>query len=334
MLSADLSAGGRERRGGSPARPSARRDGRLAADAVLAARLGASAAASIAVAALAAGLLLWARRGVGGLAAPLGAGPLTAAVVVGAALALAVDRLSPRMTAPRFAVRLGLAMALAALVPSGAVAPEGGGAAAGRLAALPALAAAAAVMLAPLGGRGHAARRRGRRPTKRPALAPRDRPARAAAPADVPTAPQAPADAPAAPPIASPVAHPAAEYTPGPEGEFRQRLERYVSPADATETVRGRIVLSVAAGSRSAIGHVGFCPPFHQQPQIEVGTSCESVEAAIVAAEILPWGVRVECRLDEPADEAIDIPVDILARAALVAGDPADAPSAPRPRDP
>ncbi|MFM7248263.1 MAG: hypothetical protein ACKO5R_00005 [Planctomycetaceae bacterium] len=337
MLSADLSAGGRERSGGSPARPSARRDGRLAADAALAARLGASAAAAIATAALAAGMLLWARRGVGGLAAPLGAGPLTAAVVVGAALALAVDRLLPRMTAPRFAVRLGLAMAIAALVPAGAVAPGGGRAAAGRLASLPALVAAAAVMLAPLGGHGHAAHRRGRRPSERPASAPPDRPARAAAPAppaDVPAAPQAPADAPAAPPIASPVAQPAVEDTPCPEGVFRQRLERYVSTADATETVRGRIVLSVAAGSRSATGHVGFCPPFHQQPQVEVGTSCEAVEAAIVAAEILPWGVRVECRLDEPADEAIDIPVDILARAALVAGDPPDAPSAPRPRDP
>lgn len=339
MLSADLSAGGRERRGGSPARPSARRDRGPAPGAALVARLGASAAVWIAVAALAAGLLLCARRGPGGIAAPAGAGPLSAAVAVGAVLALAVDRLVPHLTVHRFAVRLGLSLVIAALVPAGATAPGGDRGTASRLAALPALVAAAAVMLAPLGSRARAARPPGRRATVRPTpptpAAP-DRPARAAAPsppADAPAAPPSPVEPPATapPPIAPRAADAAAEEAPAQEGVCRQRLERYVSIADATETVRGRIVLSVAAGSRSATGHVGFCPPFQQQPQVEVGTSCEAVEAAIVAAEILPWGVRVECRLDEPADEAIDIPVDILARAALVAGDPADAAPAPRP---
>jgi hypothetical protein len=30
---------------------------------------------------------------------------------------------------------------------------------------------------------------------------------------------------------------------------------------------------------------------------------------------VLPWGVRIECRLDDPAQETIEIPVDILATA-------------------
>jgi hypothetical protein len=40
-----------------------------------------------------------------------------------------------------------------------------------------------------------------------------------------------------------------------------------------------------------------------------------------VAAEVLPWGARIECRLDEPADETILIPVDVYARAPLPAID-------------
>jgi hypothetical protein len=36
------------------------------------------------------------------------------------------------------------------------------------------------------------------------------------------------------------------------------------------------------------------------------------VEALVSAAEVLPWGMRVECRLDEPAEEAFEIPVDVF----------------------
>jgi len=33
----------------------------------------------------------------------------------------------------------------------------------------------------------------------------------------------------------------------------------------------------------------------------------------VTAAEVLPWGVRIECRLSEPAEEPLEIPVDLLA---------------------
>ena len=98
---------------------------------------------------------------------------------------------------------------------------------------------------------------------------------------------------------------------------LQQRFERLLLADEGVDCMRGTIHLSVAAGARSAIGHVGFCPPFHEVPHVEVGTRSEAVEAAIVAAEILPWGVRVECRLDDTADETIEIPVDVVARAPL-----------------
>jgi hypothetical protein len=96
-----------------------------------------------------------------------------------------------------------------------------------------------------------------------------------------------------------------------PEG-CRQRLERYETPA-GEDCVRGQMMLSVAAGSRTGHAHVGFCPAFVTLPAVEVTTDCDFVEAEVTAAEVLPWGVRVECRLSEPAEEPLEIPVAIRA---------------------
>lgn len=100
-------------------------------------------------------------------------------------------------------------------------------------------------------------------------------------------------------------------------GRLLQRFERYALP-DQSDCVRGRLSLTVPAGARAAHGHVGFCPPFAETPMVDVTTDCDDIEAVVSAAEVLPWGVRVECRLDEAAEEAIDIPVDLVARSPAV----------------
>ena len=97
-----------------------------------------------------------------------------------------------------------------------------------------------------------------------------------------------------------------------PVGNLLQRFERLALP-DGGECVRGRLWVVVPEGSRSGSAHVGFCPPLAAVPTIDVTTDYDGVEAVISAAEVLPWGVRIECRLDEPAEETIEIPVDILA---------------------
>lgn len=96
-------------------------------------------------------------------------------------------------------------------------------------------------------------------------------------------------------------------------GHLLQRFERY--ELDGIDCLRGALMLTVPQGSRSAHGHVGFCPSFREMPQVETGTAYDGVEAVVTAAEIVPWGVRIECRLDEPADEAVEIPIDVHARA-------------------
>lgn len=96
-------------------------------------------------------------------------------------------------------------------------------------------------------------------------------------------------------------------------GRLVQRLERYETP-DGHDRLRGRVCLTVAAGSRGTHAHVGFCPAFAATPTVDVSTDYDGVEAVVTAAEILPWGVRVECRLSEPADEPLEIPVDVVVR--------------------
>ncbi|MFM9011360.1 MAG: hypothetical protein ACKON8_10960, partial [Planctomycetota bacterium] len=98
-------------------------------------------------------------------------------------------------------------------------------------------------------------------------------------------------------------------------GRLVQRLERYETPA-GLDCLRGRVCLTVAAGSRGSSAHVGFCPAFAATPTVELSTDYDGVEAVVTAAEVLPWGVRVECRLSEPADEPLEIPVDVSVHAA------------------
>ena len=95
-------------------------------------------------------------------------------------------------------------------------------------------------------------------------------------------------------------------------GSLLQRFERLALP-DGGECVRGRLSVVVPEGSRLGYAHVGFCPPLASQPTIDVSTDYDGVEAVVSAAEVLPWGARIECRLDEPAEETVEIPVDILA---------------------
>lgn len=95
-------------------------------------------------------------------------------------------------------------------------------------------------------------------------------------------------------------------------GVLRQRFERRELPAGG-ERVRGRVVVVVPTGAKAGYGHLGFCPAFAATPAVEATTAYDGVEAIVTAAEVLPWGVRVECRLAEPAEEQVQIPVDLVA---------------------
>ncbi|MFM8633433.1 MAG: hypothetical protein ACKOEX_01245 [Planctomycetia bacterium] len=241
--------------------------------------------------AMACGLVLVLRRFAGGVTANPGSSALALICIVGGLLVVVGD-LAARAasTRRRFASRVGLVLAVAATAL-----PLPQGDRVGAVMAVTSLAFAGGVLAEPW------IRRQRRRPVR--VVAP-----------EIAAAPAPPAIAP------SPAIAPASAVTPvmpdrlltGEDGRLVQHLERFLR-ADGTECVRGRLFLAVPAGVRSASGHVGFCPPFATTPTADVSTAYDEVEAIVVAADILPWGIRVECRLDEPADEAFEIPIDLFA---------------------
>ena len=244
--------------------------------------LGGLAAACAAVAAstcLAGGLLLAWRRASGAIESPPTPAALLAVAAAGIAAVAACDaaRWLGADRAWALTARCGLAMGVAAL------ALPGPWPIAGRwLPVTIAVVAAVTTIFRP------------RRPAAwRPAHAPRRVP---------PLRGPAPAPPPAAPATERPST-----------AVVRQRLERF-EESPGIERVRARIVVAVPVGAKAAQGHVGFCPAFGETPAVEVTTEYDGVEATVTAAEVLPWGVRVECRLAEPAEEPFDIPVDVLAR--------------------
>lgn len=238
------------------------------------------------------GVVLAARRIAGAMTTPPGAATILAACTAAIALLLIADRGSRRgagRTAGGLA-RFGLLATVAAMaLPLRAAAP------AATIAAVAALAVAG--LIVGLGATATAGRMLADGLGRRFAAF---HPAAAAVPRAAETIDPATASATTT----------AAAWDAG----MQQRFER-CTLADGAECVRGRVRVTVPAGSRLGVAHVGFCPPLHTTPAVEATTDYDGVEAVVSAAEVLPWGVRVECRLDEPAEEVIEIPVDLVATA-------------------
>ena len=267
----------------------------------VAAPLVRSASAIAAAAAATSGLVLAMRRLAGGFAA---AEPGLVWLTLGGGLVLLgiadTSRRAGSHLASSIAARFGLVIGVAAV----ALPPK-----AGDWASILALAMAAAVGALPpprirsrtTGDRWRPRSAEPRRAASRSSVA-ADRDA--ASPADQDHQPPA-----TRPPLA---AH-APELSPAPPGRLQQRLERYES-AEGSDCVSGHVRLSIPAGGKSTHAHVGFCPAFATTPIVQVSTEYDGVEAVVTAAEVLPWGVRIECRLSEPADEPLEIPVDLVAK--------------------
>ncbi len=70
--------------------------------------------------------------------------------------------------------------------------------------------------------------------------------------------------------------------------------------AEGGQELSGWLRLSLAAGQRTGSLHVAFCPSFDAAPQVQAeavsGPGCR-----IKAAQVLPYGARLDVKLDEPA---------------------------------
>jgi len=254
--------------------------------------------------AVAAGMVLLARRLSGAILASADPAVVLPASAVGAVLVLLADAGARAGLGSGIATlaRCGIAvMAASLLLPPAATTPAGWITLAVAVALL-----AAAIVRQPPPPRGHGRARRLRRRTESPrAEKPRQRRATTSTSPAARTHPAATHRAPSDPGL--PVDDAAAP------GLVRQRLIRRET-AGGLESIVGDLHIAVPIGAKLASGHVGFCPSFRRLPTVEVATDYDGVEAVVAIGELLPWGIRIDCRLAEPADEPLEIPVTFVAR--------------------
>jgi hypothetical protein len=94
-------------------------------------------------------------------------------------------------------------------------------------------------------------------------------------------------------------------------GVVLQQLSR-VRDDEGVERVHGTLVAEFATGQRQATVYVGFCPPLGRVPVVEAET-VDGPEAELKVAQALCHGARVEVRLSNPAAEACQVVIELVA---------------------
>jgi hypothetical protein len=92
---------------------------------------------------------------------------------------------------------------------------------------------------------------------------------------------------------------------PVPADEVTQQLTRSQS-ADGVETLSGWLRVGLGPGQRSANVHVAFCPPFGRTPTLEV-TQSAGPPSRIKTIQLLPFGARVDLKLNQAGDEPTSV---------------------------
>lgn len=90
-----------------------------------------------------------------------------------------------------------------------------------------------------------------------------------------------------------------------------QQLFR-VRDSQGREGVYGTLRADFATGQRTAVVHVGFCPPLSHLPQVEA-EPLAGPEARIKIVQALAHGVRLDVRLATPAAAACQVWIDMAA---------------------
>lgn len=115
-------------------------------------------------------------------------------------------------------------------------------------------------------------------------------------------------DLPVRPPLAPPPADGDlnAESEPvQPEANVLQQLT-FRTTAEGSQELSGWLRVRLVAGQRTGNLHVAFCPSFAQMPRVQA-EAVSGPDCRIKAAQVLPYGARLDIKLDEPAtaDESV-----------------------------
>jgi hypothetical protein len=95
------------------------------------------------------------------------------------------------------------------------------------------------------------------------------------------------------------------------DGVLLQQLSR-LRDRDGVESIAGVLRAEFVAGQRTAELYIGFCPPFEGTPTVEAEQTA-GPPARVTTGQCLPHGARIDVRLNQPADAAECIEVDVFA---------------------
>ncbi len=90
--------------------------------------------------------------------------------------------------------------------------------------------------------------------------------------------------------------------------DVSQRLVRR-RLADGSETMEGWIRAELAPAQRHAAAHVAICPPFASVAEC-FAEPVDGPSSQVKVAQMLPYGVRFEIKLDDPAEEATSVTIE------------------------
>ncbi len=88
-----------------------------------------------------------------------------------------------------------------------------------------------------------------------------------------------------------------------------QQLIRRRQPGQA-ESISGSLRADFAAGQRTVSAHVAICPPFERAPRCQAAVAA-GPPAEVRVATSLPFGVRLEVKLAQPAIEPTSVVVEL-----------------------
>jgi hypothetical protein len=82
---------------------------------------------------------------------------------------------------------------------------------------------------------------------------------------------------------------------------------------DGGEVIEGFLVAEFAAGERQTAAHLAICPPFARVGVCDA-EPVDGPASQVKVAQVLPYGVRFEVKLDEPADEPCTVTIEFVVR--------------------
>jgi hypothetical protein len=90
---------------------------------------------------------------------------------------------------------------------------------------------------------------------------------------------------------------------------------------ESGETMQGWVRTEFAPGQRIAAAHLAICPPFERAPTCEAEQQ-DGPPAQVKVTQSLSYGVRLEIKLDAPAEEPTCVIVEFSIQEQAAAGEP------------